>query len=343
MMEVDDAGFLPDFCAVRSIFVLVVSAELLAFLLVLAGLPARGGWEELGLTSLFVQWVALAAAAVLCVARPALQRLRPGWVVVLCLGLVLVLTGLGSLLAVELLPEWIEAGEGRLAFLGRNLAIAAIVSILVLRYLYLQEEWRRRLRSEARARIEALQARIRPHFLFNSLNTIASLIRIDADQAERALEDLAELFRASLQHGVDVVPLTDELALCRRYLEMEQLRLGERLRVEWRIEGVPDTARVPLLTLQPLVENAVYHGIEPLAGGGVMTIRGGLEQGRVCLWVSNPLPPAAAAPHHDGNRVARDNIRARLRALYGGAACLEAAEREGVYEVRLCWPLGGGS
>ncbi len=339
----DAGGILPDFCAIRSVFAVVVSAELLSFLLVLAQLPGPVGWEELGLVSLFVQWVALSCAALLCLLRSTLVRRTPAVEVAVGFALVLLVTAAYSLAALELLPTVIlSSGERRWLFLGRNLAIAGILGALLLRYLYMQDEWRRQLQAEARARIQALQARIRPHFLFNSLNTIASLTRSDAERAESALEDLAELFRASLRGAVTEVPLSEELELCHRYLEMESLRLGGRLQVQWALEEVPESTPVPLLSLQPLLENAVYHGIEPRAEGGCVEIEGQVAGGRICLEVRNPLPPAGAAPHRNGNRLAHRNIHERLQALYGRTAGLEAGERDGVYEVRLCWPLAGG-
>src|SRR5690606_31316183 len=148
-------------------------------------------------------------------------------------------------------------------FVLRSLGVAGIVAAVALRYLYMQHEWKRRLESESAARIEALQARIRPHFLFNSLNTIAAMIEAAPKAAEAAVEDLADLFRAALAANSRLVPLCDELALARGYLALEHLRLGERLQVEWDVDTLPVDALVPPLTLQPLLENAVYHGIEP--------------------------------------------------------------------------------
>ena len=141
-----------------------------------------------------------------------------------------------------------------------------------LRYNYIQRSLHTREESELHARIQALQSRIRPHFLFNSMNIIASLIPVDPDVAETVVEDLSELFRASLQEEGSEVSIEEELALCRRYTRIEYLRLGERLNIEWQIEDAVESVKIPLLTLQPLLENAIYHGIQPMPEGGTITV-----------------------------------------------------------------------
>jgi len=150
-----------------------------------------------------------------------------------------------------------------------------------------------------RARLEALQARIRPHFLFNSLNSIASLIASDPERAELAVLDLSDLFRASLAKPGSLVAWRDELALARRYLSIEQYRLGARLELDWQVEGVPDDLPIPQLTLQPLLENAILHGIQPRVEGGRVEVRARYVDGLFELCVSNPydaeLAPASAA------------------------------------------------
>ena len=218
-----------------------------------------------------------------------------------------------------------------------NVLIAAIISGLVMRYFYVQEQLRIKDRAELKSRIQALQSRIRPHFLFNSMNIIATLIRIDPDAAEQAVEDLSSLFRASLKDSGSEVTLAEELALCERYIRIEQLRLGERLGVEWRIELDPESVALPLLTLQPLLENAIYHGIQPLAGGWVVRIAAVIEQGRVVLRVSNPKQDGAS--EHQGNRMALDNIRHRLEALHGPSVAVSARSQQQHYEIEISYPL----
>jgi len=218
-----------------------------------------------------------------------------------------------------------------------NGLIAAIIAGLVMRYFYVQEQLRQKGQAELQARIQALQSRIRPHFLFNSMNIIASLIAVDPDAAEKVVEDLSVLFRASLKNIGNEATLEEELELCRRYIHIEQLRMGERLQVEWDIRVEAKTVMIPLLTLQPLLENAIYHGIQPLTAGGVVTIRALAENGDLVLSVSNPKPEGGG--HHQGNRMALENIRHRLEALYGDEVAVESRPQQKEYEIEIRYPL----
>jgi two-component system sensor histidine kinase AlgZ len=233
------------------------------------------------------------------------------------------------------LPGDLSAGE----FMLRSLAIAGILAAAVLRYFYVQAHNRRRLQAEAQARLVALQARIRPHFMFNALNTIASLTRSRPEVAEEMVEDLAELLRASLGEVSRLTTLDEELELSRRYLNMETLRMGERLRFRFGQEGLPANMQVPALIVQPLVENAVYHGIEPLPEGGEVAIEGSCRDGVVTLTVCNPKPLTPPRYKRQGNRMALDNIRERLRLHYGHKARLDIADEGGIFRVSLSFPL----
>ncbi len=186
------------------------------------------------------------------------------------------------------------------------------------------------------ARLQALQARIRPHFLFNSLNAVLSLVRSDPRRAERALENMADLFRALMSDARQLAPLEDEVALTRAYLELEQLRLGDRLQVVWHINKMPADALIPPLVIQPLVENAVYHGIEPLAGGGEISLNIYRSADKVHIVVRNPI--AADASHHKGNRIALANIRERLLLHFDLDAQLKSEPLGAVYQVNIVIP-----
>ncbi len=336
-----DDFFLPDFCAVGVVFTVVMVAELFAFVLVLAPGVHRDFWSELSLVSLFVQWVALSSAAVLCMARPWLRRLDTvnaatgSYLLLLLVGIVVSEAGYRLLHYTDFSSG---AADNHALFLLRNLALCAIVGAVLLRYFYVQHQWQRNVQREATARLQALQARIRPHFLFNSMNTIAALIRDKPDQAEVAVEDLADLFRATMVDVQRPVSLAQEIELVQRYLRIEQLRLETRLRVEWDLQDLPLQAQVPALLLQPLVENAIYHGIEPLSEGGCIRIQGRCENGMITLSVSNPLPITARAVRHNGNRMALDNIRERLIYAYAGHASLEVGQEAGLHQVRLSFP-----
>jgi two-component system sensor histidine kinase AlgZ len=232
-------------------------------------------------------------------------------------------------------------GDHYLEFLTRNLAISAIVSALMLRYFYVQYQWKRNLEAETEARLAALQARIRPHFLFNSMNTIASLTRSEPEIAEQVVEDLADLFRVTLSEGRQLVTFGEELAHANRYLNIERLRLGDRLEVRWAVDEVPAGLPIPALTLQPLLENAIYHGIEPLAGGGIIEVRGTIEGGEAHIEIDNPRPTFGATARR-GTQTALENVRQRLQAAFGGdrVAVHETPEQ---FRVVLRLPLNGGN
>ena len=233
--------FLPELCLPQALLVLVVLAELLVMVLVLVEpmYPAFN-WVRLALISLFVQWIVLLSAALLCGLRPWLARLRAGVAGLLCCVLVVGLT-----LLCTAVTDYCEldgsASVGAMVerYLRYSL-IALIMSALMLRYFYLQSQWRKQQQAELGARIESLQARIRPHFLFNTLNSIASLVASDPVKAEQAVLDLSDLFRASLAKPGSLVTWHDELELAKRYLSIEQYRLGERLQLEWVVSAIPD-------------------------------------------------------------------------------------------------------
>lgn len=343
VMTLNEGFFLPNFCGIRMVFAVVMVAELLAFILVLAA-PWNGTedkWSELGLVSLFVQWVALASAGVLCALRPWLARMSTvAATLVSYLSLLLVTLVLSEIaFRVSGRLDLMQADPDHAAFLLRNLAIGALLSGMVLRYFYVRHQWAQQVTAEAQARVQALQARIRPHFLFNSLNTIAALTASNPALAEDVVQDLAELFRVTMRDMRERVTLEQELNFTRSYLRIEAQRLGDRLHVDWTLKNLPMQAQVPALILQPLVENAVYHGIEPRAGGGRVHILGTYNRGVLRLEVRNPLPDTTARAHPNGNRMALDNIRERLQLAYGPEARLEMDQREGLYRVRVLFPL----
>jgi two-component system, LytTR family, sensor histidine kinase AlgZ len=226
------------------------------------------------------------------------------------------------------------------SFLTRNIAIATLVTAPLLRYFYVSQQWQRNVRREAEARLNALQARIRPHFLFNSMNTIASLTRSNPVAAEQAVEDLADLFRASLRDGRQLIPLQEELEIARVYERMEQHRLGERLKVDWQLGTLAAAAEIPGLTIQPLLENAIYHGIEPSPRPGVISVRGESDGKQIRISVTNPRPPAGMASR-PGHGLALENIRERLELAFGadGALAIDAAPDS--YTVTIVFPADG--
>ncbi len=340
-MKTDQAhsSFLPDFCSTRIVFVVVLLAELLAIILTLGRAPnAAGSLVDLAMYSLFIQWIALTATATLCLCRPYINHLQDTWVASLSYFLTLIVSLIITELAWWLVYKGVYVYSHGVFFL-RSVGISAIVSALVLRYFYVQHQWRQRLKSEAEARFQALQSRIRPHFLFNCMNTIASLTRKEPRLAEEAIEDLADLFRASLQDMQHRSTLEDEIDLCKRYLRIEKHRLGERLDVIWQIDGVPMQTRIPAIILQPLLENAIVHGVERLPEGGTINITGELQDHTVCVTIKNPMPTDSKYAHHEGHQLAQENIRQRLNALYDRNDLMHVKRSNGEYQVIISLPL----
>jgi len=330
--------FIPDLCAHRSVFIMVLLAELMVIVYVLAnsGLP-RFNWDLLATCSLFVQWVVLLSAALLCQLRHPFSHLSLPLATGGSLLLVLAVTAASSYLALQLYPQLTRGTVGAW-WLLRNLLVASVLAGIVLRYFYLQQQLRLQEKLELQARLDSLQARIRPHFLFNTLNSIASLVMSRPEAAEQAVEDLSELFRASLRENVRPTTVADELHLCELYLGIEQLRLGERLRVDWQVDTAARDEPMPSLVLQPLMENAVYHGISQLPRGGTITVTVRLTDGEVRVSVENPVPGESV--HTQGHHMALANIKQRLQVLYGSSGRLQATPLGGAYRVELSYPPG---
>lgn len=344
--------FLPDMCSSQSVFLLVLVAELLAVLLTISASSGlqHFNWDKLALISVQIQWIVVFSAVALCRLRFWLGRqdhLRAG---IVSYALVLAIT-----LVLSVLGQWIIYGASGMAFEGdqtfsfdawlllNSMVIAAILSGILLRYLYLQQQLRNQQQAEMQARIQALQSRIRPHFLFNSMNSIASLIATDPDTAERVVEDLSELFRASLAEPT-LIPLGRELELCKHYLDIEQLRLGRRLQLDWQIGSYNKELKIPSLMMQPLVENAIFHGIEPLPKGGKITVKVSQNDKQLSIVITNPYllvkknqRKSEQAQRH--NRMALDNIRRRLTAHFGAAARLSSSAENGVFTTYIFCPL----
>ena len=337
-----DKLFLPNLCGIRAVFFVVLIAELFAFFLALApmDIPATQRWYQLGLISLFVQWCALASCSILCLFRPYLAKfsnIKAGiFSYIIVLSVIAIITEL-TYYFIYSKSLTLYPGDWHLHFFLRNIAIGAILTGPVLRYFYIQNQWRRNIRAETEARVQALQSRIRPHFLFNSMNTIASLTRSDPEKAEMAVENLADLFRVSLSDARKQVRLEEELELCQRYIEIEQLRLGNRLHVKWELD-TPSDAMVPALLLQPILENAIYHGIESQTEGGSITIKGTLKNKQIEFTISNSLPDKNSPQRQHGNQLAQKNVRERLSALYAQKGKLDIREKDDTYEVTLQFP-----
>jgi two-component system sensor histidine kinase AlgZ len=295
-------------------------------------------------------WIGLISAALLCRAAPwlAKQSITVASATALALPVAAVVFVSET---VYQLGQYLSGGMPELlgifpahhaTFVLSNVGIGFIVSAMALRYFYVSAESKRAIELAAQARIHALQARIRPHFLFNSMNTIAALTRSNPVQAEQAVEDLADLFRANLSDARQRIRLSEELEVARVYQRIEQLRLGARLSVDWQIDNVPMDALVPSLLLQPLLENAIYHGIERLPNGGKVHIVASCVNDMIRLAVTNPIVDNAVVNNptdeHVGNKLALDNIQQRLELEWPGTASVSVETQPQFYSVTLIFP-----
>ena len=320
---------LPNFCNLG----VMLRSLLLANLFVVAAALARASSLaaaalEFQLMAAYLEPVLIVSLLALCAARRALHAM--GYV-----------AALGTIAAFEVLVAWIVALAAAELMPGvRSIPLAhvALLTLFVTACILGYFDLRARALSPAvaEARIQALQARIRPHFLYNSINAVLSLIRSEPRRAERALEDMADLFRVLMADNRTLAPIGNEVELARQYLAIETLRLGERLRVSWRTGGMPADALVPPLILQPLAENAVYHGIEPSPDGGEVAIEVGLSGGQLVMTLTNPLP--AESRQTAGNKMALANIRERLQLHYDAEASMKSEVRDGIYRVTIRIP-----
>ena len=319
---------LPNLGRLPVLLAILLITELLVILYVFSLSPlGTFDWQHLSLLSLYAQWISLLAMSGLSYCRSYINRQPPkvaGWIAFGWIVAVTLLSNIGA--------QWVyAAGKWAVfsfAWLLRDMMIIAVLAALLLRYLSMQQRWRAEQKASQGARIEALHARIRPHFLFNSMNTIASLISYAPVEAEKAVEDLAALFRAALSQNDVLVSWQQEMDICRAYLRIEQQRLGRRLLVDWQLDRETETCQLPPLSVQPLIENAIYHGIESTLTGGTLLIRAQVNQGMLRIDVENPLEysdktayqtlnsPASPPVPKSHNGIALDNIRARLAAIY---------------------------
>jgi two-component system, LytTR family, sensor histidine kinase AlgZ len=284
-------------------------------------------WRALLEVSIVVQPILILSLLVLMAASGALQRLP-------------YFLGAAAVMVVELAAVTLVQVFGRplldteLAPIERYWVLTLAMTLALLVYFDLRGRALSPALSEAR--LQALQARIRPHFLFNSINAVLSLVREDPRRAERALEDMADLFRVLMADNRELTTLAREVELCREYLNLEQLRLGERLKVDWHIEKMPGEALIPPLVLQPLLENAVYHGVEPRTEPGVISISIYRAREQVHAVLRNPY--RHDGDHHGGNKMALGNIRERLQLHFDAEASLTIKAGDSAYQVHIVIP-----
>ncbi len=338
----DPSYFLPDMCRAKNVLYLTLIAQLLAIILALNTSFFSGDfWSALSLNALFILWVGFTCASIFCVFKRRINRYSPSHICTLMFITINLTTFFITWVSSSLLPQldlFMAPSQSHMNIYIRNVGISIIFSLILLRFLYIQFQWRKQSKAEADAQIDALQARIRPHFLFNSLNTIASLTRLNPTLAETLTEDLSELFRANIQTSKRLVPFKQELTLVQQYLHIEQTRLGKRLSIETDVTAIPDNALIPPLSLQPIIENAVYHGIEPSEKGGTLNIIGKMDKNMITLLVSNPINDSQAANTRTGNNMAINNIRLRMAQCFPDQSKLLVSSSDGEFQTQLKFP-----
>tara|TARA_R110002126_G_scaffold16527_27_gene66092 strand:+ start:20194 stop:21177 length:984 start_codon:yes stop_codon:yes gene_type:complete len=314
----------------------LVLSQAVAILLAFAPGTAESPWQRLGLISLFVHWIALLSGYSYCKLRPVLARQKPLSIAAACLSLLFLVTALVSSLAwLWLHDAGVLLSQSFSHFILANLMIALVVGLMAIQLGLMHAERSDQLAAQSRAELGALQARIQPHFLFNSLNTAAELTQHDSSAAEQALLDLADLFRAAM-HAGEQITLEQELTLARQYLALEQWRLGDRMQQNWQLPATLPKLQVPALTIQPLLENAVRHGIENCQYGGAIDIELINSSQSVTVLITNPFAPSADKSRSNG--VALANIRQRLQLYFGESASLHRSIVNGKFRVKLVLP-----
>ncbi|WP_222564079.1 sensor histidine kinase [Novilysobacter antarcticus] len=337
MLPDDSSSPLDSLWQAPALIWVLLAGECLALVLALA--PGVDGerWIHFGLTSLVVQWVALLTIGTLYLLRRVVGGARPQRLAYLTVALLLLNTwlvaGLVWLLARDV---WPTSDGGWSGLVLRLTGIVLAVGLLGLAVF--QNHWRGRQHAvrAKQSELQALQARIRPHFLFNTLNTGAALVHERPEEAERLLLDLADLFRAALG-GPRQIPLEDELSLARRYLEIEALRFGDRLTVHWHLPRELPAVTVPALSIQPLVENAVRHGVEQLAHGDV-DVRVTTTAERVIVRISNPLPPPGGTSS-TGHQVGLNASQVRIEAMTDGRGSVQTQVEDGRFIATVRLPV----
>lgn len=260
--------------------------------------------------------------------NPILQKLKYWQGIII----IMLLTMASSSLIAMLITRYLSLDAVVIPY--RIITLAGLTTAIVLYYFNLQQ--RAYSPAIAEARLQALQSRIRPHFLFNSINAVLSLIRSQPKRAETALEDMADLFRVLMAENRDLVPLEKEVAICKQYLSIESLRLEDRLVINWQIDTMPADALIPPLILQPLLENAVYHGIEPITDGGVISVAIATKGNELLVKISNPFDTKSRS--HTGNKMALKNIKERLALHFDLEASIRHRTKDNQYTVNIRMP-----
>ncbi len=325
---------------------LFAASSILALTLSLA---ESGGWEVMswGHTLqylLYIYWVILAFVVAVQKLEQPLNKMNHTQAFTAAFFLLQAIILLSSL-SLNALLLWVHFGWQRLFEgsrwwdgVGLHLSYGVLMSAFCLRYLYIRNQWLKQQHSELQARIQAMQARIQPHFLFNSLNSVVSLIATDPDKAEDMLINLSRLFRVSFQE-LKLVSLAEELKICRQYIAIEQIRLRDRLEMDWRLPDLQalQYIQIPVLSLQPLLENSIFHGVEKISSPCKISVLVEILDRQVNIVITNPYLQEQQG-QRQGNGIALENVKQRLRAYYGDAAYIQCFAGQGIFTTILTYP-----
>ena len=332
--------FFPNLYKGEGLLDIVLMTQLLSVIIVMAqGGLANFDWGLLGQVSLLAMGITLFSALVLTLCEQFLTNAHPYRSTFLAGALVMIVVGMCTVTAEQAMIFAFPGRQFSVSRVYEIIVIAVIPMALLLRYLVVQQKMKVHQYAAREADILAHQARIRPHFLFNAMNVIASLIGSDPEKAERAVEDLSDLFRSVLTGSQTLIPLREELSLCRRYLALEKMRLGDRLKVEWQISDYGEDVKIPCLTLQPVLENAVYHGIQLIQQGGKIEIKIKRLKDKIHIDVRNPRNPRIQ--HNKGRKMSMENVQYRLKAHFGPTAGVESEVMENYYTTHIAYPVNG--
>ncbi len=332
--------YLPDFCTAEVVLKLILMVEFTAIVFAILTISDfQDIYSRTGLISLFMLFIVISSTASLCLLNKVGVLSNHSTTTAITLGVFSFYTITFTIWV--FLQDWFvvffDVPADDVWFVVVKFEIIALICISVgLRYLFVRYDSEHQLIVQNQARLEALQARIRPHFLFNSMNTIASLVHDSPDQAEQATINLSHLFRASLS-DVSLIPLQQEIELTKDYIALEHLRLEERLQIEWHCVEIAKDVLIPPLTLQPLVENAIYHGIEPMVNGGKITIQSLLKGKILIISITNPLQ--INIEKKKGNQMALNNIKERLSIAFKGKSEFKIYQTDELFTVEITLPV----
>lgn len=325
---------------------LFAASSILAVVLMLAeaGTWQAMNWGHVLQYLLYIYWVILVFIVVIQKIQPKINHLNHVVVFTfaffLLQGIVLLTTIFLNTLLLMLHFGWRQLGDWQQLFdhAGLHLSYGVLMGAFSLRYLYIRDQWLKQQHSELQARIQAMQARIQPHFLFNSLNSVVSLIAVDPDKAEDMLINLSRLFRVSLQE-LKLVSLAEELQICRQYIAIEQIRLRDRLQMDWRLPDIQalQYIQIPVLSLQPLLENSIFHGVEKISSPCKISLLVEILDRQVNIVITNPYLQEQQG-QRQGNGIALENVKQRLRAYYGDAAYIQCFAGQGIFTTILTYP-----